>query len=194
MKNIVYLNCCIRKEESRTLKIATPIIEKIKEKHNVTEINLYDMELIPYNSDEYAKKVNGEYNSKYYEYSKLIANCDGLIIASPFWDMSFPAQLKVFLEGISLFDVMFVSDDKKCNGIAKCPFMALITTRGMNISVGDDLEQATPYLKALCWLWGIKDFYYVDAKNFDYLSKDVIKEEIDRTILKGHELFNKILK
>lgn len=164
MKNIVYLNCCIRKEESRTLKIATPIVEKIKEKHNVTEINLSDMQLILYNNKEYTNKVNGVHNINYYDYSKMIANCDGLIISAPFWDMSFPAQLKAFLEGISLFDVMFVSDDVKCNGIAKCPFMALITTRGMNISTGDDLEQATPYLKALCWLWGIKDFYCVDGK------------------------------
>ena len=166
---------------------------KIKEKHNVTEISLYDMEFAPYNKKEFDKKNQGIYDPRYLQYSKMIANSDGLIIAAPFWDMSFPGQLKIFLEGVSLFDVMFVSDDKRCHGIAKCPFMTLITTRGMNISIGDKLEQGTPYLKALCWLWGIKDFYCIDGKNFDYINQTQIEEEITKAIEKGVKLFDEIL-
>ena len=40
-----------------------------------------------------------------------------------------------------------------------------ITTRGMEIRTGEPLEQATPYLKALFWLWGIKGFEVVKQDN-----------------------------
>lgn len=194
MKKIIYLNCCIRGKDSRTSKVADPIIQHTKKYAHVVEINLYELDLKPYNSLEYTKKANGIIDPKYIEYSKLIANSDGLIISAPFWDMSFPSQLKVFLEGISLFDVMFVSNEKECVGIAKCPFMYLITTRGMNISAGDYLEQGTPYLKALCWLWGIKDFYCIDVKNCDYSSEKEVKNSIKQAVENGTKLIEELIK
>lgn len=193
MKKIVYLNCCIRGDESRTLKIASPIIEDIKKYAEIIEINVAELDLKPYNKERYDSKVKGNFNPEYFEYSKLISESDGLIIASPFWDMSFPSQLKTFLEAVSLFDVMFVSNDKECIGIAKCPFLLYITTRGMNISLGDKLEQATPYLKALCWLWGIKQFECIDASNFDYLDQQSIDNVIKSTISKGIETAKKLI-
>ena len=96
--------------------------------------------------------------------------------------MSIPAILKSFLEKISLFDVMFISDDKQCHGIAKCPFMFYVTTRGMDIHDGDELEQGTSYLKALCWLWGIKQFDVISCSNFDYLPQEKIDKEIDNSV------------
>lgn len=193
MKKIVYINCCIRGNDSRTLKIAQPIIQDIRKYAEVVEINLAELDLKPYNKALYSEKANGYIEQRYIEYSKLVADSDGLIIAAPFWDMSFPSQLKTFLEGISLFDVMFISDDKQCIGIAKCPFMLLITTRGMNIPQGNELEQATPYLKALCWLWGIKDFQCVDAYNFDYLSEDEIANAIKEAVANGINTARKLI-
>lgn len=193
MKKIVYINCCIRGNDSRTLKIAQPIIQDIRKYAEVVEINLAELDLKPYNKALYSEKANGYIEHRYIEYSKLVADSDGLIIAAPFWDMSFPSQLKTFLEGISLFDVMFISDDKQCIGIAKCPFMLFITTRGMNIPQGNELEQATPYLKALCWLWGIKDFQCVDAYNFDYLSEDKIANAIKEAVDNGINIARKLI-
>lgn len=193
MKKIVYINCCIRGNDSRTLKIAQPIIQDVRKYAEVVEINLAELDLKPYNKALYSEKANGYIEQRYIEYSKLVADSDGLIITAPFWDMSFPSQLKTFLEGISLFDVMFISDNKQCIGIAKCPFMLLITTRGMNIPQGHDLEQSTPYLKALCWLWGIKDFQCVDAYNFDYLSEDKIANAIKEAVENGINTARKLI-
>ena len=193
MKKIIYVNAIIRKDESRTKRLADGIVSSIKDEVELKEINLNELPLNPYNEVTYEDKVNNGTEELFYNLSKEIAECDGLIIASPFWDMSFPSLLKSFLEKISLFDVMFVSDDKRCIGIAKCPFMYYIVTRGMDIEDGDELEQGTPYLKALCWLWGIKIFKVTSASNFDYLPNDVIDKEIENKIKEGRKLIKSLI-
>lgn len=193
MKKIIYVNAIIRKDESRTKRLADAIISSIKDEVELKEINLNELPLNPYNEVTYEDKVNNGTEELFYNLSKEIAGSDGLIIASPFWDMSFPSLLKSFLEKISLFDVMFVSDDKRCIGIAKCPFMYYIVTRGMDIKDGDELEQGTPYLKALCWLWGIKRFEVTSASNFDYLPNDAIDKEIENKIKEGRKLIKSLI-
>lgn len=188
MKKIIFINACVRGNDSRTLKIASSILKDIE----VEEIDLNKLNLSPYNLAN--NPVMHGVDSTFIEISKRIANSDGVIIATPFWDMSFPSLLKVFLEKISLLDIMFIDDGVTCKGIAKCPFMFYITTRGMNIPDGDHLEQATPYLKALCELWGIKEFDYVSAHNLDYSSNEVIEKKINEAIKIGKERLQKLVK
>ena len=66
--------------------------------------------------------------------------------------------------------------------------MLYITTRGMDIPTGDVLEQATPYLKALPWLWGIGPLQVVAAQNMDYVSAEMIEEKIASAIAEGMEI------
>ena len=193
MKKIIYVNSIIRKEESRTKRLIDGILDGFKDKVEIKEINLNELDLNPYNEVSYEDKVKNGTSDLFFNISKEIASSDGLIIATPFWDMSIPAMLKSFLEKISLFEVMFVSDDKQCNGIAKCPFMYYVTTRGMNIKDGDELEQGTSYLKALCWLWGIKKFEVTSCSNFDYLPETKVNEEIEAAIIKGRILLNNLI-
>ena len=193
MKKLIYVNSIIRKEESRTKRLIDGILDGFKDKVEIKEINLNELDLNPYNEVSYEDKVKNGTSDLFFNLSKEIAESDGLIIAAPFWDMSIPAMLKSFLEKISLFEVMFVSDDKKCNGIAKCPFMYYVTTRGMNIEDGDELEQGTSYLKALCWLWGIKRFEVTSCCNFDYLPEAKVNEEIESAVIKGRVILNKLI-
>ena len=58
----------------------------------------------------------------------------------------------------------------------------------MKIETGEPLEQATPYLKALFWLWGIEGFETVARSNFDYLPAEKIEEEISSAIKEGLEI------
>ena len=58
----------------------------------------------------------------------------------------------------------------------------------MDIETGDVLEQATSYLKALSWLWGIGPLQVVAAQNMDYVSEQEIEEKIKTAIGEGLEL------
>lgn len=107
------------------------------------------------------------------------------MIAAPFWDMSIPASLKNFLELCSILDVTFKTNDRTCYGNCKAKKMLFITTRGMDIPTGDPREQATSYLKALSWLWGIGPLQVVSAQNMDYVPEDAIKRKIQVAIEEG---------
>ncbi|MBP5692968.1 MAG: NAD(P)H-dependent oxidoreductase, partial [Bacteroidales bacterium] len=108
-----------------------------------------------------------------------------ILIAAPFWDMSFPAVLKCFFEQTSLFDITFTDNGKTCVGLCKSPKVLYITTRGMDIPDGDPREQATPYLKALGSLWNLGKLTTISARNMDYSYAGEIEEKIAAAVEEG---------
>ena len=89
---------------------------------------------------------------------------------------------------MSLFNVTFASNEKECYGLCKAEKVLYITTRGMNISTGDELEQATPYIKALSRLWGLGQLYVVSAQNMDYSTEEQKESKIKDAIEEGLKL------
>ena len=185
MQKLLYIDSCIRGELSRTKRIATPIVEKLKERYDVETITINELELNPVQYDENRRRAGGTVSEEAICWANKIKEADRIVISAPFWDMSIPAALKTFFELCSLFHVTFDSDDKTCYGLCKAENVMFITTRGMKIKTGEPLEQATPYLKALFWLWGIKGFEVVARENFDYLPAEKIEEEISSAIEEG---------
>ncbi len=185
MKKLLYIDSCIRNELSRTKRIAEPIIESLKERYEVETIVINDLDLAPVQIEENRRRANGVVSEEALCWANKIKNADRIVIAAPFWDMSIPAALKTFFELCSLFGVTFDSNDKTCFGLCKAENLMFITTRGMSIKTGDPLEQATPYIKALAWLWGIKGFEVVARNNFDYLPQEEIEKEIASAIEEG---------
>lgn len=188
MEKLLYIDACFRENESRTRKIALPVVEALKNRYEVETINLNDLELIPVMSDEIAKRLGGNPSKESLEWANKVKNADRIVIAAPFWDMSIPSALKVFIELCSIFDVTFTSDDKTCYGLCKCKKMLFITTRGMNIPTGDVREQATSYLRALSTLWNLGELEVIARQNFDYLPAEIIEKEIQSAIAEGIEM------
>ncbi|MBQ8811115.1 MAG: NAD(P)H-dependent oxidoreductase [Bacteroidales bacterium] len=187
MMNLIYINACMR-AGSRTLKIATPVIEVLHKRYNVETVDLTE-NLYPVADNHTLEGRNqGIVPPEHVELAKKIAAADRIVIAAPFWDMSFPSALKVFFENMSLFGVTFDSNDKECYGLCKAEKVMYITTRGMNIGTGDPLEQATPYIKALSHLWGWGELTVISAQNMDYSSPEEIEEKIADAIKEGLEI------
>lgn len=185
MKKLLYIDACIRDEMSRTKRIATPIVEALKQKYEIQTLVINDLDLSIVKKELITKRNNGVIDPQVMSWAESVRDADRIVIAAPFWDMSFPAALKNFLELCSIFDVTFKSDEKTCYGNCKAEKMLYITTRGMDISTGDVLEQGTPYLKAISWLWGIGPMQVISAQNMDYLSEKEIEERISKAISEG---------
>ena len=58
----------------------------------------------------------------------------------------------------------------------------------MNISTGDPLEQATPYIKAISYLWGWGELTVVSAQNMDYSSAEEIEAKIKAAVSEGMDI------
>ena len=188
MEKLLYIDSCIRDEVSRTKKIATPIINKLKERYDVETLVINDLNLTIVKKDLVNKRTNGIIDEEVLSWANKVSKADRIVIAAPFWDMSIPAALKSFIELCSIINVTFASDDKTCFGICNCKKLLYITTRGMNIKTNSELDQATPYLKAMSYLWGLGDVSVVAAYNLDYSNEEEINNKINEAINEGLEI------
>lgn len=185
MKKLLYIDACIRDEDSRTKQIADPIIKALEKRYHVQKFILNDMPLSIVKKDLVTQRNGGHIDPLVMTWAETVRDADRIVIAAPFWDMSIPAALKNFLELCSILDVTFKTNDKTCYGNCKAEKLLFITTRGMDIPTGDPREQATSYLKALSWLWGIGPLQVVSAQNMDYAPAEEIKKKIQSAIEEG---------
>ena len=189
MQKLVVINACVREADSRTLRIAESVVTELSRRYGIIRFDLPSMEgIVPLTPALYAERTRADIPAWALEAARAIAETDRLLIAAPFWDMSFPAILKCFFEQTSLFDATFTDNGKTCTGLCKSPKVLYITTRGMDIPTGDPREQATPYLKALGSLWNLGEITTLSAQNMDYLSSEEIEERISATIAEGRAL------
>lgn len=188
MKKLLYIDACIRDDMSRTRRVAAPIVEALRERYEVETLDLNTLELDVVQKELARKRIDGNQGEKARAWAEKVRDADRLVIAAPFWDMSFPAALKVFLELCSIVDITFTAGADRCYGNCKAEKLLYITTRGMNFATGDTLEQATPYLKAISWLWGIGELQVVAAYNMDYVSQEAWEEKVRTAIREGLEL------
>lgn len=187
MKKLFYVDACLR-GSSNTKKIADAIINELSKKYEIETVRLSECSFPIVGNDILNDRANGIVPEEYVVMAKKIADADRLVIAAPFWDMSFPGALKVFFENMSLFNVTFASNERECYGLCKAEEVLYITTRGMNISTGDELEQATPYIKALGKLWGLGELHVISAQDMDYSTEEQKEEKIKKAIEEGLQL------
>ena len=185
MRKLVVIDACVRQSDSRTLRIAEPLIKALAQRYTVLRYNLPEMEIVPLDPGLFAERGAGVIPVWAKEAASAIAGADRILIAAPFWDMSFPAVLKCFFEQTSLFDVTFTDTGKTCAGLCKAPKVLYITTRGMDIETGSPREQATPYLKSLGSLWNLGELTTISAWNMDYSTEPEIDSKISACIAEG---------
>ena len=188
MKKLVVIDACIRGEESRTRRMAEPILAALAKRYEITRFDLTQMDIRPLTPATYAERMAGNVPTWAVEASRTVAEADRIVVVAPFWDMSFPAVVKVFFEHISLFDITFTDNGRTCVGKCKCEKVMYITTRGMNIPTGDAREQGSSYLHALSELWDLGPVLTVAAWNMDYSTPEEIEEKIENAMRFGIRL------
>lgn len=180
MEKLVIIDSCMR-AESRTRRILNAAREVLSMRYNIEIIDVNAAGLLPLTPEGLEERTSGIVPEQTLSLAKTIAAADRLVVAAPFWDMSFPATLKAFFENMSLYGVTFEDNGHTCVGLCKCKKVMYITTRGMDIETGSPREQGSSYLMALSTLWGLGEVTTVAAKNLDYLSTDEVEAKIEET-------------
>ncbi|NLX90506.1 MAG: hypothetical protein GXZ07_02775 [Firmicutes bacterium] len=181
MNKILFVNACARGEQSRTLKITRRFLEEYKKlnpEDSITHLDLYDLALNCLTGETLAlrEQLLQENNLEHelFNLAKQFAAANKIIIAAPFWDLSFPAVLKVYIEQISVMGITFGYENDKPIGLCKAEKLLYITTRGGEYSHGftKELEMGERYIKALCVLYGIKNVISICAEGLDMVGND----------------------
>ena len=183
----VVIDACMR-PESRTKRILAPILESLEKRYEIETFSLNDKGYPAVGEKILRERADGYVPEEFVRMARAVAEADRIAIAAPFWDMSFPSALKVFFENISLFNVTFADNGSRCVGLCRAEKVMYVTTRGMDIATGDPLEQATPYIKALSWLWGLGELHVVSAQNLDYSTPEQVDAKIAAAVAEGLKL------
>lgn len=188
MKKLMAIDACMRDEASRTRRILGPITAELEKRYEIETVRLDGQDYQSVGRKVLAERSSGYVPEEIVAMARKIADADRIVIAAPFWDMSFPAILKVFIENMSLFNITFRDNGTDFEGLCRSEKVLYITTRGMNVHTGDALDAATPYMKALSALWGWGEVITVAAENLDYSTPEEIDRKIEAAIAEGLEI------
>ncbi|MBE6445594.1 MAG: ACP phosphodiesterase [Alphaproteobacteria bacterium] len=181
---LLYIDACIRKE-SRTRSLAKYLLNKIGKDYK--EIGLANSK-ISYIDEEYLQKRDtfirqGNFDDPMFDYAKEFAKADEIVIAAPYWDLSFCSLLKIFVEHINVLRLVFDYSAKgEIESLCRAKKLYYVTTKGG--FGGDDFGYE--YIKMLCkTFYGIKDVILIKAEGLDsgLDQEDVLgraKAEIDK--------------
>ena len=184
---LLFLDCQLRKEFSRTKRISDAFLEEAKKRY---EVEIIDVDALGYTPKTSKEVIDNEIAPKYQEMAKKVSSCDLLVIGAPFYDMSIPSCLKVFIERCSMPGFTFF--DETLGGGCKAKALVYITTRGFDILDESELDGASFYLKALCWLWKIPSFHLISADSLDMLPMEEGEKKILEAIEKAKALAKQI--
>lgn len=113
-----------------------------------------------------------DYSGSEFKLAKQFKDADTIVIAAPFWDLSFPSVLKVYFENITVSGLTFeYSRDGRPVGKCKAKKLYYITTSGGYIGKNNF---GFDYVKALAEnFFGINDIYFYSAEGLDIFGADV---------------------
>ena len=176
MKKALLIDCCIRKDRSRTAKLAEAFVKALPAEYEVTRLDPTAEGLAPFDlqslDERDALLAAGETDHPRFRYAHQLAEADIAIVAAPFWDLSFPAIFKVYIEHVSVEGITFRSTVEGLQGLCRGTDLVLLTTRGGIYGDGDPLEQGTPYLRGIQQFFGFDRFRCVAADGLDIVGFD----------------------
>lgn len=172
MEKVLFVNCCIRRSESRTKKLADFFLNELKKtgKYEVTELCLMD-EGLNYMSEGFfhqrdAFLAKKDFSHPRFYYAHAFAQADKIVVAAPFWDLSFPALLKTYIENLCVEGITFGCNAEGCYGTCKANHMVYVTTRG-GFYEESPLEMGSRYMEAMCEFFGIETYDCIAAEGLD---------------------------
>lgn len=171
MDKVLFVNACVRKN-SRTLDLAKFILNKLNGK--ICEIDLENENLRPLDGKTLAKRERlvseNVFSDGIFEYAKEFAAADIIVIAAPYWDLTFPALLKMYLEQITVCGITFRYKKGVPNGLCRAKRLIYVTTAGGTIRDNFGFE----YVKTLAQnFYGIGEVMLFKAENLDIVGNDV---------------------
>ena len=186
---ILYINACVR-AGSRTAELSRYLLSKLDDVVHEVKLSEYNFPTV---DEAFIEKRStlagkGDFSDTMFDAAKEFSCADTIVVAAPYWDLSFPALLKRYLEIISVVGLTFAYNKEGMPvGVCKSKNLYYITTAGGKI-LSD--EYGFGYVKALAEsFYHIPNIYQIKAEGLDIIGADVhgilenAKNSIDRIVL-----------
>ena len=178
---ILFINACVRKN-SRTKRIADYLLSKMS--GEITDVKPADIEF-PVVDEAFLEKrdsliASSSFDDPLFEHARLFASADEIVIAAPYWDLAFPANLKQYIEQINVLGITFAyTSEGTPKGLCKAKKLYYVTTAG-GAFVPE--EFGFGYVKSLAQsFYGIPEVKLIQATGLDIYGAD--EEQIIRKVM-----------
>ena len=170
---ILFINACVR-TNSRTMRLARRLLTRLD--GLVEELCLADCK-IPKQNEEYLRKRDrlideGAFGAPMFAWARQFSLADEIVIAAPYWDLSFPAILKQYLELINVMGITFrYTAEGTPEPLCRAKRLYYVTTAGGALVPE---EYGFGYVKALAEnFYGIPEVKLIQAVGLDIVGADV---------------------
>lgn len=182
MKTILFVNSCLNQESSRTQRLADAVLDKMLEEAaaageqaQVEELSLVDAgiegldeETLALRSERSAAK---DFTHELFAPARQFREADEVVIAAPYWDLSFPAMLKAYIEQLCVNGLTFsYSEEGIPVGHCLAKRLTYVTTAGGYLGA---YNMGFDYVAAVCKLYfGIEESRCISAEGLDIWGND----------------------
>ena len=170
---ILFLNACVR-SASRTKRLADHLIGKLGD--DVKEIKLWELDL-PKADEAFIDRRSefagrNDFSDPMFDLAKDFAAADTIVIAAPYWDLSFPSVLKCYIEQICVVGLtFFYNEQDQPETLCRAKKLYYVTTAGGPVFSD---EYGYGYVKALAdGYYGIPETKLIKAEGLDIDGADV---------------------
>lgn len=170
---LLIVDSCIstRGAQSRTRRLAQTFAEAFLEEHpeaQVERVNLEALSLPPFDRPLLERRnalhAAGQFDDPLYDLARQFRDADEIVVAAPFWDLSYPAMLRTYIEHISAVGVTYHYTAAGCCGDCRAQRLVYLTTGG---DVEREDSVGVLHWRQLTAMFGIPQFEYVFAGGLD---------------------------
>lgn len=172
MSKTLFINACVR-ENSRTLVLAKHVLDLLG--GGAEEVTLYEANLLPLDAAGMTERDAAcrvkNFSGERFAHARQFAKADTIVIAAPYWDLMFPAVLKLYFESVTVNGLTFAYGENGIPvGLCNAKRLIYITTSGGPIMKNFGYEYACALAKSF---YGIQDVTCVSAQGLDIYGADV---------------------
>ena len=169
----LFINACVR-EASRTRRLAGCLLEKIGEPFEEVRLEAISFPVTDAGFLAMRDRLIGEgrFQDPVFDLANRFAAAERIVIAAPYWDLSFPAVLKCYLETICVNGLTFRYNEQGIpEGLCKAEKLVYVTTAGGFIP---EHNFGYDHVKQLCAdFFGIPHTVCIKAEGLDIYGTDV---------------------
>ena len=192
MKKLLVIDACVNRGISRTEQLAQALLKEMNQngEYEIETLNLEDEDLKLFTGKESALRESltraGNFEGPLFTYAKQFAAADRIVVAAPYWDFSFPARMKCYLEQICVTGLTFTFSSKGIpGGLCHADSLHYVTTSGGSIG---ELNLGYEYLEKLCKVYyGINETVCYTAEGLDIEGnsvEEIMKEAEEKAVQK----------
>lgn len=172
-KPVLFINACVRKN-SRTMLLAEHLLRKLDRPFEEVRLHETSFPVVDEGFLDLRDRLisAGDFSSPVFDMARRFSEAETIVIAAPYWDLSFPAALKQYLEQINVVGITFqYTEDGIPAGLCRAKTLYYVTTAGGPFAPE---EFGFGYVKALAQnYYGIQDVRLIRAVGLDIDGADV---------------------